>query len=138
MAKQEAVEAGCDDAFMVDDEGSITEGSASNAYIVKGNEIITRPVTTDILKGTTRNAIEALCAQSDYQFVERAFTQEEAYEADESFVTGATSMVMPVIEIDDHTIGSGKPGPVAQYLLKEYRAYVDGLRMEQVKWESGL
>lgn len=138
MAKQEAVNAGCDDAWMVDDDGFITEGSASNAYIVKGKEIITRPVTTSILKGTTRNALQNLCGSSEYIFTERKFKPEEAYEADEAFVTGATSLVTTVIEIDGHKIGNGKIGSVSKELLNEYVAYVKGLRMKQVKWESGL
>lgn len=138
LAKQAAVEAGCGDAWMVDDEGYVTEGSASNAYIVKGKEIITRPVTTSILKGTTRNALENLCGDLGYKFTERKFTPEEAYEADEAFVTGATTLVTPVLEIDGNKIGAGKIGEVSKGLLKEYLAYVEGLRQEQVKWESGL
>ncbi|MEM7617941.1 MAG: D-amino-acid transaminase [Pseudomonadota bacterium] len=138
LAKQAAVEAGCGDAWMVDDEGYVTEGSASNAYIVKGKEIITRPVTTSILKGTTRNALENLCGDLGYKFTERKFTPKKAYDADEAFVTGATTLVTPVLEIDGNKIGTGKIGEISKGLLREYLAYVEGLRQEQVKWESGL
>lgn len=138
IAKQTAIDSGMQDAWMVDPEGYVTEGSAANAYIVKGNSIITRPVTTDILKGTTRNAIEKLCQEKQFKFEERAFTPDEAYEADEAFCTGATTQVTSVIEIDGHKIGEGKPGKVAKTLFDEYRAYVDGLRGEQVHWEAGL
>lgn len=138
MAKQEAVDAGKDDAWMVDDNGYITEGSAANAYIVKGHTIITRPVTTEILKGTTRNALEKLCVDLGYNFEERVFKPDEAYKADEAFCSGATTQVTSVIEIDGHTIGDGKPGKISKELFKEYRAYVDGLRGEQVHWEAGL
>lgn len=138
MAKQSAVDEECQDAWMVDDEGYITEASAANAYIVKNNMIITRPVTTDILKGTTRNALEKLCRDKQMKFEERKFTPEEAYEADEAFCTGATTQVTAVTEIDGHVLGDGKPGKVARALFEEYRAYVDGLRGEQVHWEAGL
>jgi len=138
MAKQEAVDHGCQDSWMVDDEGLITEASAANAYIVKNNVVITRPVTSDILKGTTRNALENLMKNSDLKFEERTFTPAEAYEADEAFCTGATTQVTSVIEIDGHKIGNGKPGPVSQKLFKAYRDYVEGLKGEQVKWEAGL
>ncbi len=138
MAKQSAVDAGYDDAWMVDDDGFITEGSASNAYIVKDKEIITRPVTNAILKGTTRNALEKLCAELNYKFTERKFKPDEAYQADEAFITGATTLVTPVLKIDDAKIGNGKIGDVSIALRKEYMAYVKGLRMKQVKWESGL
>ena len=138
MAKQEAFEQGMDDAWMVDDEGFITEASAANAYIVKNNVVITRPVTCEILKGTTRNAIERLCNEKQMKFEERKFTPQEAYDADEAFCTGATTQVTSVIEIDGHTLGDGTPGPVAKTLFEEYRAYVEGLRGKQVNWEAGL
>lgn len=138
IAKQEAVDAGCGDAWMVDDEGYITEASAANAYIVKNKKIVTRPVTTDILKGTTRNALESLCKTMNYEFEERKFKPEEAYEADEAFITGATTLVTSVTSIDGHKIGTGEAGPIASSLFKEYIAYVEGLRMKPVKWESGL
>lgn len=138
MAKQQAVDDDCQDAWMVDDDGYVTEASAANAYIVKDNVIVTRPVTTEILKGTTRNALEKLCAEKQMKFVERKFTPEEAYEADEAFCTGATTQVTSVIEIDGHVLGDGKPGKIAKLLFEEYRAYVDGLRGEQVHWEAGL
>jgi len=142
MAKQTAVNKGCDDAWMVDDAGFITEGSASNAYIVKDKTVITRPVSTDILKGTTRNALEYLCKQKGYAFEERQFKPEEAYEADEAFVTGATTLVTSVYEIDGHKIGTEKYGPIAEGLFGEYCAYVNGKYTEngesQLPWESGL
>ena len=138
MAKQEAVDDGLHDAWMVDDEGYITEASAANAYIVKGDTIITRPVTAEILKGTTRNAIENLCADKEFVFEERKFTPQEAYEADEAFCTGATTQVTPVIEIDGHKIGDGSVGHVSKQLFQTYREYVNGLRGKQVSWEAGL
>ena len=138
LAKQEAVEAGADDAWMVDPDGFITEGSAANTYIVKADTVITRPLATDILKGTTRNALEKLCSEKQIKFEERKFTPKEAYEADEAFCTGSTTQVTPVIEIDGHKIGEGKPGRIAQTLFEEYRAYVEGLRGQQVHWEAGL
>jgi D-alanine transaminase len=138
MAKQEAYESGFDDAWMVDDEGFVTEASAANAYIVKNNTIITRPVTNEILKGTTRNAIETLCSKINFKFEERKFTPQEAYEAEEAFCTGATTQITAVIEIDGHKIGDCKRGKAATYLYDEYRAYVEGLRGKQVSWESGL
>jgi D-alanine transaminase len=138
LAKQQAVSEGHGDAWMVDDNGFVTEASAANAYIVKDGTIITRPVTTDILKGTTRNALEKLCAENNMDFEQRKFTPEEAYEADEAFITGATTLVTSVTAVDGHTIGEGKAGPVAKALFKEYCAYVEGLRMKPVEWVSGL
>ena len=138
LAKQTAAMDGFDDSWMVDDEGFITEASAANAYIVKDNKIITRPVTVDILKGTTRNAVGALCLKNHIKFEERKFTPQEAYDADEAFCTGATTQITSVIEIDGHRIGDGTQGVVAKNIFQEYRAYVQGLRGQQVSWEAGL
>ena len=138
MAKQDAVENNFDDAWMIDEAGYITEASAANAYIVKNNTIITRPVSCDILKGTTRNAIEKLCHESNMVFEERVFKLNEAYEADEAFCTGATTQVTGVVQINQTKIGSGQVGSVTKYLFDEYRAYVEGLRGAQISWEAGL
>ena len=69
---------------------------------------------------------------------ERAFTPDEAYKADEAFSTGAAALIVPIVKLDDHVIGTGVPGPVARRLYEEYRAYADGLRGAQLKWVSGL
>jgi len=90
MAKQNANDEGYDDAWMVDGGGYVNESSASNAFIVKGNKIITRPVSHDILKGITRTAIEKLCCDGDLVFEERKFSAQEAYDANEAFNTSAT------------------------------------------------
>lgn len=120
MAKQGALDKQVDDAWLVED-GYITEGSSNNAYIVTGEGVlITRPLSNDILHGITRKALLALAEQADIQVEERSFTAEEAYQADEAFVSSATTFVWPVIEIDGKTIGTGKPGKVAMKLREIY------------------
>ncbi|QUS35907.1 D-amino-acid transaminase [Falsirhodobacter algicola] len=119
MAKMAAKKAGCDDAFFVKD-GVVTEGSASNAYIVKGNRIITRPLSNDILHGITRASLLVYAAEAQFEIEERAFTIEEAQAADEAFITGASTFVMPVIEVDGKPVGAGKPGKVARRLREIY------------------
>lgn len=138
MAKQQAIDEGAHDAWMVDNQGFITEASASNAYIVKDSKIITRPISNEILRGITRTAIEKICREGNMILEERSFTPDEAYQADEAFTTSATALIMPVIEIDGYKIGNGKRGKVCEFLYNEYRAYVEGLRGEQIHWEAGL
>ena len=139
MAKQQAVDEGLDDVWMVDEDGYITEASAANAWIVtKDKKLVTRPVTTDILRGITRTAIEKLAKEMNLVIEERSFTPKEAYEAVEAFTTSATALITPVVEIDGNRIGDGKRGNVAENIYNEYRAYVDGLRGQQVHWEAGL
>lgn len=138
LAKQTALDNGAGDAWMLDEDGYVNEASASNAYIVKGNKIITSPVSHNMLRGITRTAIEKLCRDSDMIFEERQFKLTEAFDADEAFNTSATSLIVPVIDIDGNQIGNGKRGKITTLLYNEYRAYVEGLRGEQVRWEAGL
>ena len=115
LGKQEAYEKGAAEAWMVED-GMVTEGTSSNAYIVKGNTIITRPLSNRILAGCTRRALFRLSKEHGVKIEERLFTPEEAYEADEAFLTSASQFVMPITEIDGHRIGGGQPGPVVRKL----------------------
>jgi len=113
LGKQAAVEAGVTDAWMVQD-GKITEGTSNNAFIVKDGKVITRPLSNDILPGCTRRALFRLAKEQGVQIEERLFTPEEAYEADEAFITSASQFVMPVTEIDGKRIGGGQPGPISR------------------------
>jgi len=119
MGKMTAKKAGCDDAWLVED-GAVTEGTSNNAYFVKGNKIITRHLSNDILHGITRAAVLRFAREAQMEVEERAFTIEEAQQADEAFVTSASTFVMPVVEIDGVALGNGKPGPLATRLREIY------------------
>lgn len=124
MGKMAAKAAGAHDAWMVED-GVVTEGTSNNAYIVKGNTIITRNLGHEILSGITRTAVLRMAQEAQMKVEERPFTMEEAKQADEAFVTSATTFVMPVIEIDGETVGTGKPGDVVGRLRE---IYIDEMR----------
>ncbi len=119
MGKMMAKKAGCDDAWMVED-GFVTEGTSNNAYIVKGNRIITRELSNDILHGITRAAVLRFAAEAQMEVEERNFSIEEAQGADEAFITSASAFVMPVVEIDGAVLGDGKPGHRAKRLREIY------------------
>ena len=119
MAKMAAKAAGVDDAWFEED-GTVTEGTSNNAYIVKDGKIITRPLSNDILHGITRATLLRFAAEAQMEVVERAFTIAEAQQADEAFITSASAYVMPVVEIDGAAVGTGKPGPVAARLREIY------------------
>ena len=126
LARQAAIERGARDAWFVDKDGTVTEGASSNAWIVtQAGTIVTRPADDAILRGITRTvvleAIKALGLAVD----ERAFTLEEAYAAREAFVTAASQIVLPVVRIDGHPIGDGKPGPVATALRREFHRHAE-------------
>ena len=97
MGKMMAKKAGVDDAWMVQD-GFVTEGTSNNAYIVKGNKIITREASPDILKGITRTAVLRFAREAQMEVEERNFTIEEARQADEAFITSASTFVMPEVK----------------------------------------
>ncbi|MDD9923716.1 MAG: D-amino-acid transaminase [Boseongicola sp.] len=119
MGKMMAKAAGADDAWMVQD-GYVTEGTSNNAYFVKGNTIVTRPLSNDILHGITRKAVLRMAEEAQMTIEERLFTVDEAKDADEAFTTSASAFVMPVIAIDDVTLGDGTPGPIAKRLREIY------------------
>ena len=119
MGKMMAKKAGADDAWMVQD-GHVTEGTSNNAYIIKGHQIITRGLSNDILHGITRAAVLRCAEEAQMEVIERPFSIAEAQEADEAFITSASTFVMPVVTIDDRELGSGTPGPVAARLREIY------------------
>ncbi len=120
LAKQAARRAGAAEAFMVED-GFVTEGASSSVFIVtKAREIVTRPLSTALLPGCTRQAVLALANERQMQLVERAFTVEEVNAAAECFFTSATAFVMPVVTLDGRPIGDGKPGPATRRLRDLY------------------
>ncbi|MDH3474634.1 MAG: D-amino-acid transaminase [Rhodospirillales bacterium] len=122
LAKQAAKDAGAYEALMVQD-GVVTEGGATSAYIVKNGAVITRPLSNAILPGVTRASLLELVRVNDIRLDERPFTLEEAYAADEAFITGASTYVCPVVEIDGRPLGSGKPGPIVRQLQQIYMTH---------------
>ena len=120
MAKQAALDAGTDDAWMVEG-GFVTEGSSSNAYVVTGDGVVvTRHLGNEILHGITRAAVLRLARESGLAVEERAFTVEEAKRAAEAFVTSASVFVLPVVRIDGEAVGDGRPGAVTARLRGIY------------------
>ncbi len=128
MGKMMAKKAGVDDAWFTED-GFVTEGTSNNAYIVKGNRIVTRALSSDILHGITRAAVLRLAREAQMEVEERNFTVDEAKAADEAFVTSASAFVMPVVQIDGTAVGTGKPGQIATRLRE---IYLDEMRKAAV------
>ena len=127
LGKQQAAEAGAFEAWQVDDEGRVTEGCSSNAWIVtQEGRLVTRDASTMILNGITRQSILRLAAADGLDFEERPFTVEEARQAREAFLTSATTYVMPVTRIDGRPVADGKPGSLSRKLRASYRAYAGG------------
>ena len=122
LAKKQAIEAGFEDAWLVED-GVVTEGSSNNAYIITwNNEIYTRPASNKILNGITRRAVNRLAQENDLTVIEQTFTVDQVKQAKEAFSTSASTFVMPVINIDGTEIGNGRPGELTLALRQYYVA----------------
>ena len=119
MAKTEATEKGFDDAWMIR-QGYITEGSSSNAWIIKGKIIMTRHSDNLLLSGITRDAIFKCAKDLGYEVVTKNISLQDAQSAHEAFITSATACVMPVVKINTNQIGDGKPGKFVTALRAEY------------------
>jgi D-alanine transaminase len=123
LGKQRAAEAGAFEAWMVDADGTVTEGCSSNAWIVTpAGTLVTREASPRILNGVTRLALLRLARDAAIPVEERPFSVDEAYAAREAFVSSSSTFALPVTRIDGRPIGTGKPGPVALTLR---RAYID-------------
>ncbi len=131
LAKQAAREAGAHEAFMYDSDGFVTEGSSTNAWIVDSEgRLVTRPVSHEILNGITRLSLISLVEGQGIEVVERPFTVEELKNAREVFLTSASALATPVVKVDDHVIGNGRPGSVTSRLVEIFRAYVASERVD--------
>ena len=119
LAKQDAVSRGGKEGWMLED-GYITEGVSSSAYIVKDGVIITRPLSNSILPGIRRRTLLELAERESIGIEERLFTLKEALEADEAFISSATTMALGVVDIDGNKIGDGTPGPVTMKMRELY------------------
>ena len=121
LAKQAAREAGAYEAWLVDDQGLVTEGSSTNAWIVDDQgRLRTRDTQSNILRGVTRKGLMGIAAGLQIQVIEKPFTVEEAQGAAEAFLTSASAFLTPIVEIDGKPVGAGTPGPVAQRLRALY------------------
>ncbi|MCO6050575.1 D-amino-acid transaminase [Mesorhizobium sp. RP14(2022)] len=121
LARQAAKEKGAYEAWFVDSDGTVKEGAATNAWIVtKDGTLVTRPAEHGILRGVTRTTLFDLARQEGLRIEERGFTVDEALAAREAFITAATTLVMPVVEIDGRTVANGHPSSIALSLRKAF------------------
>jgi len=126
LAKQAAREQGAKEAWFVDRDGKVTEGSSSNAWIVTmDGTVVTRAADKGILRGITRSVLLEVIKAHGLALEERAFTVEEAYRAREAFLTSASQIVLPVVRIDARPVGNGAPGSIATALRKDFHRHAE-------------
>ena len=133
LALREALDAGAEEALLLDNEGYVAEGSGENIFIIRRGKIHT-PELTSCLDGITRGTVFALADELGLEIVERRITRDEVYVADEAFFTGTAAEVVPIRELDGRTIGNGTRGPVTEKLQKMYFDAVRGERPQNADW----
>jgi D-alanine transaminase len=126
LAKQAAREQGAREAWFVDKQGYVTEGSSSNAWIVtRDGKLVTRQADNAILRGITRTVVLGMLETHGLELEERGFTVAEAQEAREAFITSASQIVLPVVKIDARPVGNGAPGLIATALRRDFHAHAE-------------
>jgi len=133
LALREALDSGCDEAMMLDNEGYVAEGSGENFFMVR-NGVIYTPDLTSCLDGITRDTIFRLAADHGIEVREKRITRDEVYICDEAFFTGTAAEVVPICQYDGRVIGSGKRGPIAEKLQAAYFDLVRGKNAAHADW----
>ena len=137
LALREALDSGCEEALLLDNEGYVAEGSGENVFLVQKGKLVT-PELTSCLEGITRDTVFAFAAELNIEVVEKRITRDEVYIADEAFFTGTAAEVLPIRELDGRTIGSGERGPVTEKLQSMYFDQVLGKREENPEWSTTI
>ena len=135
LALHEALDSGCDEALLLDNEGYVAEGSGENIFIVR-NGLLHTPELTSCLDGITRDTVFHLAREADLEIVERRITRDEVYICDEAFFTGTAAEVLPIRELDGRRIGDGQRGPVTERLQSAYFDQVRGQRNAFPEWHT--
>lgn len=133
LALKEALDCGCEEALLLDNEGYVAEGSGENVFIVRDDRIYT-PELTSCLDGITRATIFSLAEELGYTIHEKRITRDEVYVADEAFFTGTAAEVLPIRELDGRAIGTGSRGPLTETLQTMYFDAVRGNRAQNSEW----
>jgi branched-chain amino acid aminotransferase len=134
LAKIESSKAGYQEAILLDSQGFVSEGSGENIFVVRDGEILTPGQTASILDGINRKSIIQIARDLGYTVVERELARAELYLADEVFMTGTAAELVPVREIDDHTIASGEPGEITRVIQREFEDALHGRSERYAEW----
>jgi branched-chain amino acid aminotransferase len=121
LAHAEAVNAGCDEAILLNDEGGVAECSASNIFVVEADRIITPPIEAGILPGITRRVVIDLAPSLGVKISQESFSVERLLNAEEAFITNSVIEIMPISAIDERPVGSGSRGKITECLTAEYK-----------------
>ena len=134
LAKIESIKAGYEEAIMLDDHGNVCEGSGENVFVVWEGRIVTPPPAASILDGITRKSAIQIATDLGFEVIERNIARAELYMADEVYMTGTAAELVPVREVDDHTIGDGTPGEVTRAVQSAFEDALHGRTERYRDW----
>jgi len=134
LAKVESIKAGYEEAILLDDHGNVCEGSGENVFVVWEGRIITPPPAASILDGITRKSLIQIAEDLGFEVIERNIARAELTMADEVFMSGTAAELVPVREVDDHTIGDGTPGEVTRAVQSALEDALHGRSERYRKW----
>lgn len=137
LALKEALDSGCEEALLLDNEGYVAEGSGENIFIIRNGKLFT-PELTSCLDGITRATIFSFADELGLEIVEKRITRDEVYVADEAFFTGTAAEVLPIRELDGRLIGNGRRGPITEKLQTMYFDQVQGKRDKNAEWLTSV
>jgi branched-chain amino acid aminotransferase len=127
LAKVEALKAGYDEAVLLASDGRVSECTGENIFVVQGRRVVTPPTSeSGALAGITQDSVKAIATDLGYEYVTEALIRTDLYTADEAFLTGTAAEVVPIREVDDRPVGTGRPGPVTKQIQDTYFAAVRG------------
>jgi branched-chain amino acid aminotransferase len=127
LAKVEALKAGYDEAVLLAPDGRVSECTGENIFVVQGRRVVTPPTSeSGALAGITQDSVKTIATDLGYEYVTEALIRTDLYTADEAFLTGTAAEVVPIREVDDRPVGTGRPGPVTKHIQDTYFATVRG------------
>jgi branched-chain amino acid aminotransferase len=136
LAKVQALKAGYDEAIILTPEGTVSEGSGENIFVVFGDKLVTPPLVDGNLAGLTRASAMTIARDEGYEVVEQSLSRSDLYLADEAFFTGTAAELVPLVEVDDRKLGTGKPGPITKTILDRFHQATRGELDQYKEWND--
>ena len=126
LSKVAALKAGYDEAILLSPAGNVVQGTGENIFVVQGRTLVTPPTQDGLLAGITRDSVMQIARDQGYEVVEHSLVRTDLYLADEAFFTGTAAEIVPISEVDDRKIGTGRPGAVTRELMETFQAATRG------------
>jgi branched-chain amino acid aminotransferase len=136
LSKVAALKAGYDEAILLSPVGNVVQGTGENIFIVNGRQLVTPPIQEGLLAGVTRDSVMQIARDVGYEVVEHALVRTDLYLADEAFFTGTAAEIVPIAQVDDRTVGAGRPGPVTREIMEIFSAATRGEVDRYKEWNE--